>query len=58
MSIIKHISKQVETEKKSKQVDHNMDPDTKIKFQTSILKKMSLLNSEKVHLHFLKWSLV
>ena len=34
-----------------------MDPDTKIKFQTSILKKMSLLNSEKVHFYFLKWSL-
>ena len=46
MSIIKHISKQV---------DHNVDPDTKIKSQTSILKKISLLNSEKVHLHFLKW---
>ena len=48
MSIIKHISKQV---------DHNVDPDTKIQFQTSILKGISLLNREKVHPHFLKWSL-
>ena len=48
MSIIKHITKQV---------DHSSDPETKIKFQTSTLKKISLLNSEKVHLHFLKWSL-
>jgi hypothetical protein len=41
MSILKHISNLSSTNT----------------FQTSLLRKISLLNCEKVHLHFLKWSL-
>jgi len=48
MSIIKHIAKRT---------NHNDETETDTDIQTNILKKISLLNSEKVHLHFLKWSL-
>ena len=43
MSVIKHIGKHLESGDKS--------PDLKLP------KKLSLINSEKVHLHFLKWAL-
>ena len=47
-SIIKHIAKWAN---QSDEIETNTD------IQTNILKKISLFNSEKVHLHFLKWSL-
>ena len=48
MSIIKHIANEL---------DHSTHPDSKTKSQLSTLKKISLLNCEKVHLHFLKWAM-
>ncbi len=46
MAILKHITKDVPDQ-----------TNTHTNFHTSTLKKISLLNCEKVHLHFLKWAL-
>ena len=48
MSIIKTLRKNIHPE---------LHSDTKTSTHANLLRKISLLNSEKVHLHFLKWAM-